>query len=232
MNSRNKILNRLRQHQQPNLARNVSELQHPEPISTNWTTVQKIAHFKQVIEASHAEVYDVTEANWSDKWYQIAQEKHLKYWLYAPTTPTGEALEKSVKHHASEPRETDIELVAFEQNIEQLKDTLFNHIQASITTTRGAIAETGTLILWPTEEEPRTMSLVPPIHVALLKTSTIRGSFAETLESEKWAETGLPTNVLLISGPSKTADIQQTLAYGAHGPKELIVLLIHDSMVE
>ena len=37
----------------------------------------------------------------------------------------------------------------------------------------------------------------------------------------------MPTNALLISGPSKTADIQQTLAYGAHGPKELIVLVIN-----
>nr|WP_289509270.1 LUD domain-containing protein [Pseudoalteromonas ruthenica] len=36
----------------------------------------------------------------------------------------------------------------------------------------------------------------------------------------------MPTNVVFISGPSKTADIQQTLAYGAHGPKELIVLII------
>ncbi|MCG8096502.1 MAG: LUD domain-containing protein, partial [Candidatus Thiodiazotropha endolucinida] len=37
---------------------------------------------------------------------------------------------------------------------------------------------------------------------------------------------GLPTNVLLISGPSKTADIEQTLAYGIHGPKQLITLLL------
>ncbi len=36
----------------------------------------------------------------------------------------------------------------------------------------------------------------------------------------------MPTNIILASGPSKTADIQQTLAYGAHGPKELIVLLV------
>jgi L-lactate dehydrogenase complex protein LldG len=43
---------------------------------------------------------------------------------------------------------------------------------------------------------------------------------------EGWSN-GMPTNALLISGPSKTADIQQTLAYGAHGPRELVVLLRH-----
>jgi L-lactate dehydrogenase complex protein LldG len=36
----------------------------------------------------------------------------------------------------------------------------------------------------------------------------------------------MPTNALLISGPSKSADIEQTLAYGVHGPKELVILLI------
>ncbi|WP_278366532.1 LUD domain-containing protein, partial [Marinobacter salarius] len=42
---------------------------------------------------------------------------------------------------------------------------------------------------------------------------------------QNWAA-GMPTNALLVSGPSKTADIEQTLAYGVHGPKELIVLVI------
>jgi L-lactate dehydrogenase complex protein LldG len=38
----------------------------------------------------------------------------------------------------------------------------------------------------------------------------------------------IPTNVLLISGPSKTADIELTLAFGVHGPKELIILIVKD----
>ncbi|MCW8891142.1 MAG: lactate utilization protein, partial [Sedimenticola sp.] len=47
----------------------------------------------------------------------------------------------------------------------------------------------------------------------------------DAIANEKWQE-GMPTNALLISGPSKSADIEQTLAYGVHGPVELIVLLI------
>nr|WP_306288151.1 LUD domain-containing protein [Pseudoalteromonas sp. WY3] len=54
---------------------------------------------------------------------------------------------------------------------------------------------------------------------------TLYPTFSELLEKEQW-HNKLPTNVVFISGPSKTADIQQTLAYGAHGPKELIVLII------
>jgi len=48
------------------------------------------------------------------------------------------------------------------------------------------------------------------------------------MHEQGWAG-AMPTNALLVSGPSKTADIQQTLAYGAHGPKELLVLILQDA---
>jgi len=71
---------------------------------------------------------------------------------------------------------------------------------------------------------PRLLSLVPPIHFVLLDATEICSTFHELLRKQAWA-VGMPTNALLISGPSKSADIEQTLTYGVHGPKELIVLL-------
>ena len=70
--------------------------------------------------------------------------------------------------------------------------------------------------------------VMPPLHIALLKASAVFDNLHEAMHTQRWSE-GLPTNALLISGPSKTADIQQTLAYGAHGPKELIVLILQDA---
>lgn len=96
---------------------------------------------------------------------------------------------------------------------------------AEILSSRGGIAETGSVILWPTADEPRLMSLVPPIHIAVLNASELYKTFYEAMRTQSWAS-GMPTNALLISGPSKTADIEQTLAYGVHGPKELIILVI------
>ncbi|HEX9179368.1 MAG TPA: LUD domain-containing protein, partial [Burkholderiales bacterium] len=80
---------------------------------------------------------------------------------------------------------------------------------------------------WPGETEPRTLSLVPPVHFVLLDEASIHADLHSAMAADRWPAR-MPTNALLISGPSKTADIQQTLAYGAHGPRELIVLLIRE----
>ena len=75
------------------------------------------------------------------------------------------------------------------------------------------------------------MSLVPSVHFVLLDVATIHADLHSAITNEGWKD-GLPTNALLICGPSKTADIQQTLAYGAHGPRELVVLLRHADPVK
>jgi L-lactate dehydrogenase complex protein LldG len=72
------------------------------------------------------------------------------------------------------------------------------------------------------------MSLLPPLHIALLKASEIEDNLYTLMQKQNWAA-GMPTNLLLVSGPSKTADIEQVLAYGAHGPKELVVLVLEDA---
>lgn len=179
---------------------------------------QRVARLRNALEASHAEVHDTTAADWPDLLLHIAAAKGLRTLLIGTDTPHGAALE------ARHPEV--LQLVRYEQPIESWRDRLFDAIAASLTLARSAIAETGSLILWPDASEPRLMSLVPPVHFVLLDAATIHADFHSALGAENW-KGGLPTNALLISGPSKTADIQQTLAYGAHGPRELIVLIRH-----
>jgi L-lactate dehydrogenase complex protein LldG len=108
--------------------------------------------------------------------------------------------------------------------VEAWKQELFNDIEVGITGTLGAISTTGTLIICPDVDEPRLMSLAPPVHIALVDSEKIYRNLGEAITDNGWSS-GMPTNLLLISGPSKTADIEQILTYGIHGPQQLIVLI-------
>jgi L-lactate dehydrogenase complex protein LldG len=72
------------------------------------------------------------------------------------------------------------------------------------------------------------LSLVPPVHIVVVDAHQVVGTLFDLMQQQGWSE-GMPTNVVLVSSPSKTADIQQTLAYGAHGPKQLVVMLVEDA---
>ncbi|MDE2371748.1 MAG: lactate utilization protein C [Burkholderiales bacterium] len=115
----------------------------------------------------------------------------------------------------------------FERPIEDWKAELFDAVDAGVTSTLGGVADTGSLLIRPGSGEPRTLSLVPPVHVAVLAASRIYASLPAAMQALAPTD-AMPTNLLLVTGPSKTADIQQVLAYGAHGPKELVIVLVDD----
>ncbi|HJW24161.1 MAG TPA: lactate utilization protein [Rhodocyclaceae bacterium] len=183
----------------------------------NESAAERTVRFASMLEAARAEVHRVNAGNWVQKLVDILTAKGIANLLVAPATAHGAAARDGLAGSA-------IACLAYDRPIEDWKAKLFNDVQASLTAARSAIAETGTLILWPDPQEPRLMSLVPPVHIVLVEASSIHATFFDALRAENWSA-GLPTNALLISSPSKTADIQQTLAYGAHGPKELVVLL-------
>lgn len=186
------------------------------------TEPQKIATLKAHMEAVRTEVHVVATRDWTTPLKKILKKRNLKTLLYAPGTPVGSEVQKAWAQGS----ERLPQLVTYKDNIENFKEQLFD-IDAAVTSTVGGIAETGAVILWPDEKEPRLMSLVPPLHIAILQADKIYTTFSEAIQAEDWAQT-LPTNVVLISGPSKTADIELTLAFGVHGPKELIVIIVND----
>ena len=185
-----------------------------------WPAEEKMVRLKRMMEAVHTEVHLCGENTWIKTLCSVLEQKQIRKILYG--TKTG--LAQELVNLKQESPEMIPELIDYKDPIEESKDLLFE-IDAAITTARGGIAETGSLILWPTPDEPRLMSLVPPIHIAVLYASDIYSTFREAMISENWSSQ-MPTNALLISGPSKTADIEQTLVYGIHGCKELVVLVL------
>jgi L-lactate dehydrogenase complex protein LldG len=93
-----------------------------------------------------------------------------------------------------------------------------------ISTAQAAIAETGTLVLDSAHERHRLVSLVPPVHIAIVNASRICETPAEALTLLHGAREISPA-VTFITGPSRTADIELTLAIGVHGPQELYVII-------
>ena len=194
---------------------NISE---PEKLEIlNLDQDQKLELFKKNMEAVRTQVHVLKQETWINALQTIIKDKNIHSLVYAPETKMGKVLENSLNNDL-------LELVKYNKNIEDCKTKIFE-TDAGITSTLGGIADTGALILWPDEKEPRLISLIPSIHIAVLKAETIYNSFSEVIEQNKWTD-NMPSNALLISGPSKTADIELTLAFGVHGPKELIVLIL------
>jgi L-lactate dehydrogenase complex protein LldG len=192
----------------------------PAPETPPLSREEKIEQLKTLMTAMRSEVHVVPKAGWTDRLKEILGEKGLKTMLYAPGTPVGDA----VKASWASGDEGLPTLRAYDAAVENFKEELFT-IDAGITGTTGGIAETGAVILWPDEREPRLISLVPAVHIAVLEADRIYGTFSEAVEKGAWAD-GMPTNALLVSGPSKTADIELVLAFGVHGPKELVILVL------
>lgn len=115
-------------------------------------------------------------------------------------------------------------------NAEVLKNAdkmdLFN-CDVGVTEAQGAIAETGTLVIESNKERNRLCSLVPTFHIAIIEARKIRDCLGEVLEAiNENGKENLSRTITFITGPSRTSDIELTLAIGVHGPAELYVIVI------
>jgi L-lactate dehydrogenase complex protein LldG len=88
-----------------------------------------------------------------------------------------------------------------------------------------ALAETGSVLISSGSGQSRLTSLLPPVHVVLVATSCLT---ADIFTWTAGRHDKLPASLTLISGPSKTADIEQTMAIGVHGPGRFIAILYDD----
>ena len=84
------------------------------------------------------------------------------------------------------------------------------------------LADTGSVVLAAAPDEPRANSLLPAVHVSVLAAERILPGLAELFAAVGGA---LPSALAIVTGPSRTTDIEQTLAIGVHGPGEVHVVI-------
>lgn len=94
------------------------------------------------------------------------------------------------------------------------------------------IAETGTLMMLAGPEGPTTLNFLPENHIVVIKASEMVGSYEDAWDRlrDQISPDGMLTRVVnMITGPSRTGDIEQTIELGAHGPLRLHILIVSDS---
>lgn len=132
---------------------------------------------------------------------------------------------KHVAVSSSDILEAITEQITSTQFIENASAEVLFDCDLGITSAQWAIAETGTLVLESEKENSRLTSLVPTVHLCILKSSRIRQTLGEILAL---TQPELSRTMTFITGASRTSDIELTLAIGVHGPKELHVIVIND----
>lgn len=96
----------------------------------------------------------------------------------------------------------------------------------------GAVAETGTLALVSGTDNPTTLNFLPDNHVVLVAGDDVAGDYETVLDRlrERYGPGGMPRTLNLITGPSRSADIEQKLILGAHGPRRLHIIVVDEAI--
>lgn len=117
-----------------------------------------------------------------------------------------------------------VELIPYEKTIEQAREELF-HIEASIVEAQCGIANLGITGIVSSIKSPRLASLIAPHCIMLLDSKKIVPNLHEGIKYLKNIHEILPTNLLFIAGPSRTADIELQTVFGVHGPQKTTLVL-------
>jgi L-lactate dehydrogenase complex protein LldG len=100
--------------------------------------------------------------------------------------------------------------------------------ETSLSHAFAGVAETGTLILHSGPDNPTTLNFLPDNHIVILSAEDIGSTYEDVWDRlrRKFGERNLPRTVNMITGPSRTGDVEQTIELGAHGPRRLHILIV------
>ncbi|ARE80847.1 LutC/YkgG family protein [Campylobacter helveticus] len=180
-----------------------------EHIISNGTMLdemkQKMSDNKYIVEES-------TREKLEDKINEITQNYGYESLLY------GESLGLDLTKIKANKK------ICFNQEIENLRSEVF-HSDFSIIHASYGVSSHGVALVLSSKEQPRMLSLAPKLCIVLLKKERIVPSLSEALNLVKQENEVLPSNILFIAGPSRTADIELITVFGVHGPQKAHIIL-------
>lgn len=185
--------------------------------------------FKEILEENHTYIYQQEKKSFEDwvlLWKMIIIEHELSTIVYSSKSsfaiPLNEAITRAMEVNKK------INFFHSDDKSDYLNNKQgkinFSNYQTGITDVEAGLTDTGSLLIIPHVDEPRSLSLVPPIHIAVLNREKLFPSFNDWVD-EVGKDLSHFSNLVMVSGPSKTADIEKRLVYGVHGPKKVIVVL-------
>jgi len=121
---------------------------------------------------------------------------------------------------------TEPELANLEWPVEIAHGTAEGTDEVSIAKAFAGVAETGTLVLTSGPDNPTTLNFLPETEIVVIRAGDVVGGYEDAWDKVRADfPGGLPRTVNWVSGPSRTADIEQTIVMGAHGPRRLHVIV-------
>ena len=116
--------------------------------------------------------------------------------------------------------------IPYSSDLDSLKDT-----EAAITGCEFLVARTGSIMVSSSQGSGRRVFGHAPVHIVIGRASQVVNEIGDALSGIKGKYGEMPSQVSLITGPSRTADIEKTLVLGAHGPRDLFVFLLNDFQI-
>ncbi|MEM1201425.1 MAG: lactate utilization protein [Pseudomonadota bacterium] len=101
--------------------------------------------------------------------------------------------------------------------------------EVSVSRAFAAVAESGTLVMTSGSDNPTSLNFLPENHIVVVESGRIAGSYEDAWDVVRavYGDGEMPRTVNLISGPSRTGDIEQKIELGAHGPRRLHVIVLN-----
>jgi L-lactate dehydrogenase complex protein LldF len=183
---------------------NNNKKQEKEVDAPKTQSINVVERFSRELEAVGGHAYIVTVDELSKRLIEFLKERNINAAMIWDSIP---AIDEEYL------TESDLRVVR----------SADPNVRVGITGALFAIAETGTLVIPSGNGQPLSASLLPEIHIAIIQSSQIVGSLEEALQNK---EVRNASAVALITGPSRTADIEMTLTIGVHGSKELHVFIV------